>query len=408
METLPLSALTTFIRRVFALNLPEPVWVAAELAQVSEARGHTWLTLVEKSAQDDSIHAQMDAVIWSGTLKKLGKLHKPALLRSVLQEGMSVRLRVTASFHERYGLKLTVEDLDPAHTVGVLEQRRQATLQSLSADGILDRNAALPLPPLLRRLAVISSETAAGLADFRRQLAENPYGYTYTQDLYPAAMQGFQTVEEVSRRLRQIVRRRSEYDAVVLVRGGGAKTDLAAFDDESLCRTVAEAPLPVLAGIGHEIDDTVLDRVVHRSLKTPTAVAAFLVDHTVRAEFRLLQLGRAVESIATQSLFRRSECLQGLGNQVRESARSSLQAALLRTGALEEKLHVLADRNLQLARERLAHQERLLRALRPETTLARGYALLSQHGKLIVDPAELTAGEVHVRLREGRTTLRKE
>ena len=408
METLPLSALTTFIRRVFALNLPEPVWVAAELAQVSEARGHTWLTLVEKSETDNSIQAQMEAVIWSGTLKKLSKVHKLSLLKSVLQEGMSVRLRVTASFHERYGLKLTVEDVDPAHTVGVLEQRRQATLQSLSADGILDRNAALALPPVLRRLAVISSETAAGLADFQRQLQENPYGYVYSQDLYAAAMQGFQTVEEVSRRLRQIVRRRTEYDAVVIVRGGGAKTDLAAFDDEALCRTIADAPLPVLAGIGHEVDDTVLDRVVHRSLKTPTAVAAFLVDHTLRAEFKLLQLGRAVEATATQSVYRQSEHLRDLGNRVRESARSSLQAAFLRTGALEEKLHALADRNLQLARERLSHQDQLLQALRPETTLARGYAMVSQHGKLVVDPAKLTAGEVDVRLRDGRTKLRKE
>ena len=408
METLPLSALTTFIRRVFALNLPEPVWVAAELAQVSEARGHTWLTLVEKSETDDSIQAQMDAVIWSGTLKKLHKVHRPALLRSILQEGMSVRLRVTASFHERYGLKLTVDDVDPAHTVGVLEQRRQATLQSLSADGLLDRNAALPLPPLLRRLAVISSETAAGLADFNRQLQENPYGYVYTQDLYPAAMQGFQTVDEVSRRLRQIVRRRAEYDAVVIVRGGGAKTDLAAFDDEGLCRTVAEAPLPVLTGIGHEVDDTVLDRVVHRSLKTPTAVAAFLIDHTLHAEFRLLQLGRAVETTATQSIYRQSEYLQGLGNQVREFARSSVQAGFLRTGALEEKLYALADRNLQSARERLQYQDQLLQALRPETTLARGYAIVSQDGKLIVDPAALAPGMVEVRLRDGRTQLRRD
>ncbi|PPK84270.1 exodeoxyribonuclease VII large subunit [Neolewinella xylanilytica] len=408
METLSLSQLTTFIRRVFALNLPEPVWITAELAQVSEARGHTWLTLVEKSDANDSIVAQMEAVIWSGGRKKLRKSHGAGLIKGLLQEGMSVRLRVTASFHERYGLKLVVEDVDPAHTIGALEQRRQATLTALNSDGLLDRNAARPLPPVIQRLAVISSETAAGLADFQRQLRDNPYGYVYRQEVYPAAMQGAQTTEEILTRLRQIKRRASEYDAIVIVRGGGGKTDLAAFDDELLCRAVADGPLPVLAGIGHEIDDTVLDRVVHRSLKTPTAVAAYLVDRSLRAEMRVLQIGRTLDGRVRQILQEERDRLERTLRLAYQSGQRSLNTAHLRTGALEERLHSLTASNLATAREKLDTNERLLTALRPETTLARGYALLVQEGKLVTTAKSLKTGDVEVRLQDGKAKLRKD
>lgn len=408
METLSLRELTTFIRRVFALNLPDAVWISAELGQVSESRGHHWLTLLEKAEHDDGITAQMDAVIWSGTLKKLRRAHDRKTLAGVLQEGMSVRLRVTAAFHERYGLKLIVEDVDPAHTLGALELRRQATLERLAADGLLERNAHAPLPPLLQRLAVISAETAAGWADFRRQLHENPYGYSFRTELFPAAMQGMLTAEEVTTRLRQIERRAAEFDAVVVVRGGGAKTDLAAFDDENLCRALANARLPVLCGIGHEVDDTVADRVVHRSLKTPTAVAAFLIEHSLRGESKLLHLGRALEADVRSILRRESERMDRLRSAIDRTSAFNLQAQHLRTVARQERLQALVDVNLRLAASKLERQAALLDALRPETTLARGYALVSQNGKLITDAAQLRSGEVAVRLRRGRVRLRME
>ena len=405
METLTLRELTTFIRRVFALNLPDAVWISAELGQVSESRGHRWLTLVEKAVEDDGITAQMDAVIWGGTYKKLLRAHDPTTLTGVLREGMSVRLRVTAAFHERYGLKLIVEDVDPAHTLGALELRRQATLQRLAKDGLLDRNAGAPLPPLLQRLAVISAETAAGWADFRRQLTENVYGYAFRTELFPAAMQGMQTAGEVMARLRQIKRRTGEFDAIVIVRGGGAKTDLAAFDDEELCRALAAVRLPLLCGIGHETDDTVADRVVHRSLKTPTAVAAFLVEHSLRAEARLLQLGRFIGDEVRTILYREGERLERVRTALDRSAAFNLQAQHLRTAAREEKLHALLQANLRLAASGLERQSALLEALRPESTLERGYAMVSQDGKLITDPDQLRSGEVDVRLRRGRVRL---
>ena len=277
----------------------------------------------------------------------------------------------------------------------------------LAAEGLLDRNAALPLPPVPQRLAVISSDTAAGLADFQRQLTDNPYGYRFTTELFPAAMQGVQTGEEVSARLRQIGRRRHAYDLIVLVRGGGGKTDLAAFNEEAVCRALASASLPVLAGIGHEIDDTVADRVVHRSLKTPTAVAVYLIERLLRAEGRVLQLGRSIAMTADRQRSQEATRLLRFSGEIERAGAASLQTAHLRAAALLDELQRTAGQSVAVTQQQLEHYGTLLDALRPETTLARGYALASQGGKLVTDPAMVNPGEVTLRLRDGRIKLRK-
>jgi exodeoxyribonuclease VII large subunit len=247
------------------------------------------------------------------------------LTNGLLQQGMSVRLRVSTSFHERYGLRLVVEDIDPTHTIGALERRRQQTLEKLTADNLMNRNAELPLPVVPQRLAVISSDTAAGLADFREQLEGNAYGYRFQLRLFGAAMQGAQTSPEIIKRLREIRRNWPDaFDAVIIVRGGGGRTDLAAFDDEALCRAVAEFPLPVLVGIGHETDDTVLDRVAHRSLKTPTATAVFLIERLTQAEVRLLQLGRGISLVGRNQLSAATLELNRHASAIRQAAGQSL------------------------------------------------------------------------------------
>jgi len=407
-ETYQLNDLTNFIRRVFALNLPEPVWVAAELAQANSSRGHRWLTLVQKNPETDQIIAQLEAVVWNSKLRELNGHHGPKLLNDLLQQGMSVRLRVSTSFHERYGLKLVVEELDPAHTIGELERRRRQTLENLAVDDLLDRNAQqhLSLAPL--RLAVISSETAAGLADFRQQLEANPYGYDFKMKVFTAAMQGLQTSPEIIRRLREVRRNwPNAFDAVVIVRGGGGRTDLAAFDEEQLCRAVAEHPLPVIVGIGHETDETVLDRVAHRSLKTPTATAVYLIERLMQAEARVLQLGRRINQAGGQITAYESPRLDRLGLAMRQSAVLALSTESNRLDLIDRDLEQLPARALTTASDHLNYLEQLLTALRPETTLARGYALVSQEGRLITDPEAIAPGEVDVRLRLGRVKLTK-
>jgi exodeoxyribonuclease VII large subunit len=406
--TYELSDLTNFIRRVFALNLPEPVWVAAELAQANISRGHCWLTLVQKEAESDEIKAQLEAVVWANKLRELQGEHGLKLTNGLLQQGMSVRLRVSTSFHERYGLRLVVEDIDPTHTIGALERRRRQTLENLAADNLMDRNAELPLPIVPQRLAIISSDTAAGLADFREQLEGNPYGYRFQLRMFNAAMQGAQTSPEIIKRLREIRRNWPDaFDIVVIVRGGGGRTDLAAFDEEALCRAVAEFPLPILVGIGHETDETVLDRVAHRSLKTPTATAVFLIERLAQAEARLLQLGRGISLAGRNQLSASTLELNRHANTVRQAAGQSLLNEHHRLDRLAGELNQLPKRVLTAASDQLSHYERLLAALRPETTLARGYALVSQEGKLITNPDDLVEGAVDVRLKEGRVKLEK-
>lgn len=406
--TYQLHDLTNFIKRVFALNLPEPVWVAAELAQANTSRGHCWLTLVQKEAEGDGIKAQLEAVVWANKLRELQGAHGLKLTNGLLQQGMSVRLRVSTSFHERYGLRLVVEDIDPTHTIGALERRRQQTLENLAADNLMNRNAEIPLAIVPQRLAIISSDTAAGLADFREQLEGNPYGYRFQLRMFGAAMQGAQTSPEITSRLREIRRNWSDsFDAVVIVRGGGGRTDLAAFDEEALCRAVAEFPVPVLVGIGHETDETVLDRVAHKSLKTPTATAVFLIERLVQAEVRILQLGRQVSQAGAYQLSAATLNLNRHSTLIRQSAGQVLQNEHYRLDRLSSELDRLPASILATANDQLSHYERLLAALRPETTLARGYALVSQEGRLITNPDDLVKGEVEVRLKAGRVKLEK-
>ncbi|MBC6996522.1 exodeoxyribonuclease VII large subunit [Neolewinella lacunae] len=404
--TYQLHELTDFIRRVFALNLPQAVWVAAELAQVNSSRGHCYFTLVQKAPEEATIQAQLDGVVWQGQWREIQRIHGPKIVRDLFQEGMSVRLKVTTSFHPRYGLKLVVEDIDPAYTVGLLEMRRQETLAKLSAAGLLDRNAQLPLPLAPQRLAVISSDAAAGLADFRQQLNANPYGYCFRTQLFTAAMQGSQASPEILSRLRQIAGWAGAFDAVVIVRGGGGKTDLAAFDAEDLAVAVAEFPLPVLVGIGHETDDTVLDRVAHRSLKTPTATAVFLVDCLARAEYRVLQLARDIHGSGERIRQRQEGMLQRTQELTFQAAHHALAQAQQLLNQVGREIPRLADRATTAEQERLGHLTRLLKALHPATTLARGYGLVSQDGHLITDPAQIKEGAVDLRLEKGRVRLR--
>lgn len=406
-QTYRLSELANFIRRVFALNLPEAVWVTAELAQANLSRGHLWLTLVEKEEAGEGIVAQLEAVAWETQLRQLRRSYGLKLTNELFQEGMSVRLRVSTSFHARYGLRLVVEDLDPTHTIGALEQRRQQTLERLAAADLLNRNAQRTMPLVPHRLAVISSETAAGLADFNRQLARNPYGYTFQTTLFSAAMQGVQTGPEITARLRQIARRKEDYDAVIIVRGGGGRMDLVAFDDEDLAWAVAEFPRPVIVGIGHETDDSVLDRVAYQSLKTPTAAAVFLLDLCAQTEYEILQLGRHIEQAGRSILAMELPKLTRFEELSRRLGESALQAENIRLDRLAVELPVLARRGLASAERQLDHLEQLLKALHPKTTLARGYGLISQEGRLITRPEDVEEGEVEVQLKKGRLKLRK-
>ena len=401
MKTFQLSEYTRFIRRVLALNSPEAIWISAELGQVNVSRGHTYLTFIEKDEDGESIIAQVDGVLWRGRNIQLQKDHGPSILR-LFQTGMEVRLRVVADFHDQFGFKLIVEEADPVHTLGKLEIKRQEILNRLQAGGFLDLNKEKPLPLVPQRLAVISSETAAGYADFRQQLLRNPDHYYYEVTLFPAAMQGESSPGEVSRMLRRIEDRKDEFDAVIIVRGGGARMDLLAFDDEQLCLLAAEHSLPIIVGIGHETDEVLLDYVAHLSLKTPTAVASFMLDRSARLESHVLQLAQDIKHGSEQCLRFEQRNLDQSAQQLQLSTAAVVQGQKLRLKHHWQTLPQLVKSNFQRAEQHLDQSEVLLTALRPETTLARGYALVSQDGKIIRKATEVKPGaKLSIRFQDG-------
>ena len=265
MEAYSLFEVNQYIKRVLALNFEEPIWVECEINQVSNSRGNLYLDLIEKSEDNDQIVAKSAATLWYRQFlfikKKLDKLTD-----SILSEGVKVKLKVNIEFSERYGMSLNIIDIDPAFTFGQFELNRQKVIEQLRSKGLLDRNGQHKLPTVIKRVAVISSETAAGYQDFVNQILENAYDYHFDIDLFPAAMQGQKTEREVVDALRSA--QEGNYDIIAIIRGGGSKLDLAAFDNYNIAFEIANCDIPVFTGIGHDIDQTVCDIVSNQFERT--------------------------------------------------------------------------------------------------------------------------------------------
>ena len=300
MKTYSLYELNEFLRRVVALNFSESVWVTAEIGQIGLSRGHYYIRLLEK--EDDDIVAELSAVLWASDFKRL-KRALGSNFETVFVEGLEVRLKGRLDFHERYGLKLVIEELDATYTIGKLEIQRRALIAELQNEELLRLNASLKVPSVWQRIAVISSETAAGWADFQNHISENIYAYQFDIQLFPSAMQGQFVERDMLQQLERIRLDKDRFDCVAIMRGGGAKLDLAAFDNPSVCRAVARFPLPVLTGIGHEVDYTVLDMVAHTALKTPTAVADFLIERNAQFESILVEMGHFLKNYVQNRLY---------------------------------------------------------------------------------------------------------
>lgn len=275
----------------------ETYWVQAEIASVSVRGGHCYLELVEKSLR--GIEAKMRATIWANVYTLLRPyFHEETGMD--LQAGMQVLVETTVEFHAVYGLSLNISNIDPTYTIGDLAKQRQATIAELIAEGVMDMNKSLSLPTIVRRIAVISSEMAAGYGDFLHQLEEG--GYLFMTALFPAIMQGENAAKSIIAALETIATQEEDWDAVVIIRGGGATTDLTCFDDYDLCSHCAQFPLPVITGIGHTKDVSVLDLVAFAPLKTPTAVAQYFVDGRLMQKQRLQDLQQRLQRIAENIL----------------------------------------------------------------------------------------------------------
>ncbi len=392
MQTYSLFELNEYLRRIIALNFPVPIWVKGEIGQVGSSRGHYYLELVEKATESDEILAQCSAVLWQNNYRSLKrKLGKT--LDGLLQEGMEVQLKVRVNFHERYGLKLIVEEIDPVFTLGKLALQKQQILEKLQQEHLLEINRQLSRPPVLQNLAIISSVHAAGYQDFVQQLLENPYGYQYYCRLFPAAMQGQEVEKEVLRQFKTINRRHSDFDAVIIIRGGGSRLDLAAFDNLALGKAVAKCPLPVITGIGHDIDDSVLDKVAHLSLKTPTAVADFLIQQSMMYESQLIDLGNRFANLSSDLLANQQLNLQLLQQRWMQSSRERLNKELTQMETLQQRLQKSGLQRLKTGQKELDQLEKLTQLLSLDTQLKRGFSLTLREGQIVKNIDQVSAGD---------------
>ena len=403
-KSLSIFELNEFIRRVLALNLSEAVWVQGELAQINENRGHHFLTLVQKASESEEILAQSEAVIWQRTYRSIRR-KTGRIIDDVLRAGMEIKILVRVDFNERYGLKLIIEDIDPNFTLGELERQKRESLEKLEQEGLLLRNASLKLPAVLQRIAVLSSPEAAGLQDFLAQIQTNSYGYAFQYELFPAAVQGAQVWSEMQKQLKTINRRASQFDCLVLIRGGGSRTDLAAFDQYPICAAFAQSALPLLTGIGHEIDETLVDRVAHLSLKTPTAVADFLLTRNLQFENQIHDLGLRIQQLGRHRL--RMEGLQ-LGKAEQSlffHCRQQQKNARFKLNLLQDQLPQLLKAQLQKSRFELEKLEQSIQLLDPDQLLKRGYSLSFINGKLLHSIDQLKVGdEIITQLADGQFT----
>ncbi len=423
-QALSLFQLLGQIKSVLKNSLPFSWWVMAEISELKvNYSGHCYLELIEKDTTSESIKAKVRATIWSSVFRMLQPYFETTT-HTRLSAGIKVMVKVTAEFHELYGFSLNIIDIEPSYTVGELARQKQEIINRLIREGVYDMNKSLLLPELPRKVAVISSKTAAGFGDFMNQLTGNHFAYKFYVMLFPAVMQGDEAEQSIIQALDRIYVHEDFFDVVVLIRGGGAQSELNCFNSYWLASHICQFPLPVLTGIGHEQDETIADLVAHTRLKTPTAVAEFLIDLYRQADEKINELSLALFDMVSiklkQEKDRLSKFLMLLKPAVKErlsassaslrflsvELTSSVKQLLIReTGAIQRR----GDRIKTAIKELLNNKKHALEILEkkrnyldPFLILKRGYSVTYHDGKALKSASKVRKDDViETRLAEG-------
>ena len=389
-------------------------WICADLSDVNVRGGHCYLELLEKDERTGATVAKMRGIIWANRFAYLRQKFLQVTGQD-LRSGLKVMLEVSVNYHEQYGISLIITDIDPSYTLGDMERLRREILTRLKAEGIIDMNKQLEFPVVPQRIAIVSAAGAAGYGDFMNQLHHNAYGLQFYTCLFPAVMQGKETVASVTAALDRINSHIDLFDCVVIIRGGGSTSDLNSFDDYNLAANVAQFPLPVVVGIGHERDVTILDYVACRRVKTPTAAAELLIGCGVEALARIDELRETIVSIAREYITEAQLQMQYLtstiplvaGNIV-ERNRTRLQhimqivplTAQSRIAQGNERLLFFLKQMQQASAQTIMREKMRLTAiyekvqiLSPQNTLRRGYSLTTVNGHAVTDASQLAAGD---------------
>jgi exodeoxyribonuclease VII large subunit len=393
MTSITLSELTDQIQQSIRLGFDKPVWIRAEISELREnSGGHCYLEMIEKDSDSDTILAKTKATIWASTYRML-KPYFESSTGQTLRAGLNVLVAVSIEFHGIYGLSLNIRDIDPTFTIGEMAARRLQIIRQLEADGIVDMNKQLLFPQLPQRLAVISSATAAGYGDFCDQLNNDPDSFAFYIKLFPAVMQGDQAESSIISALEKIYQNIDLFDVVVIIRGGGATTDLACFDSFELALNCAQFPLPIIAGIGHQRDISILDMVAHTSVKTPTAVAEFLISSLQNAENIVIDIISNIRYIIKN----RIETEIRFVNQTQMHIKQTLRSWVVQKTHLldRQKTRLQSNVRLQLLRQnsKLALLEKNIETHSPGFLLKHGYTISTLNGKRITSIKQIKSGD---------------
>ena len=435
-KTLTLFELNALVRQTLELGMPDDYWVEAELSEVHEVRGHCYMELIQKDDHNNTPVAKASAKCWASTWR-LARPHFERVTGQQLHPGMKVLLKVSAQFHENYGFSWIVTDIDPTYTMGDMARKRQEIIRQLKEEGVFDLQKELQLPMFCQRIAVISSANAAGYGDFVNQLDGNEYGFRFHTQLFPAVMQGEGVEQSVIAALNKIFARLKKedsslftlhsslnFDCVVIIRGGGATSDLSGFDTLALAENVANFPLPVITGIGHERDESVLDMVSHTRVKTPTAAAAFLISNLKNVldeiedseqrihakvkqrmdmeKIRLLNYAQKIPMLFSVVRTRQEALLGQLLIKMRSSIGYRLQDERHRLIVLQNNMQPLLYHKLTDERHLLDLLSQRLIGLDPNRLLKRGYSITLKNGRTVRDVSQLKEGdELETRFENG-------
>ena len=419
-----LYELNAIVRDIISMSLPDSYWVEAELSEAREAYGgHCYMELIQKEEGTNTPVAKAHASCWRNRWLVI-KPYFERVTGQRIHAGMKVLLKVHAQFHENYGFSWIVDDIDPNYTLGDMARKRMEIIQALKEEGVFDLQKELYLPMFCQRIAVISSASAAGYGDFCNQLADNAYGLKFKTSLFAATMQGEGVEQSVIAALDHINAEYENWDCVVIIRGGGATSDLSGFDTLALAENVANFPLPIITGIGHERDESVLDMISYQRVKTPTAAAAFLIDHLTEVYARVedaqetivnyvkrrLQVERMrFERLSSQiptlfSLVKTKQMarLDRLMNNLSASVQVKLANAQRKMEILSQNIQPILERKMLTERHRLQMLEQRMKSQDPELLLKRGYSITLKDGKSVRDASGLKKGDrLETRFAEG-------
>jgi len=401
-EKLTLSSLLTQVKEVLADHIHGQHWITAEILELHENRtGHCYLELIEKNPDNDSLLARARATIWASRYSMLRPFFESST-GTTLKSGIKLLCRVSVEFHSQYGFSLNITDIDPAYTLGDLARKKQEIISRLRKEGVFYMNKEILIPEVPQRIAVISSETAAGYGDFMETLRSNSHGFSFQTTLFPAIMQGEEAPASIISSLDLIHESDEEYDCVAIIRGGGSKADLESFNHYDLAYYITQFPLPVITGIGHERDESVADMVAAFALKTPTAVAEFLVDQLLSFEFRLSELFDQLSGLVRAKVQGHLSRLERYQGDLVHGIRARLQKESSQLSQRKEILYRILDKQLIRQHDYLDLLAKRKHLVDPMNILKRGYSMTLLKGHPLFSAKDVKQGsQLLTRLYQG-------